>query len=327
MTNRFLLFLFSALIFLIGFPASATRSPGQLGPFKLGMTAAQFRRAAERAGFVRPKLQIPQERDIMGLGLMEVQPITTESRELQPAPGKIWQATAYLLSGRAVYINIDYGLEDPERARRWFDEYDAPANARNALIDSAWTISGVVMYTDRFGGSLHAVAYGGLRRSDRVLVTVEGAVIQANEYFRRIRARQAEASLELIRQRVLSYYGQRRQAEEGTACVPPVTVAPTPGETACDLEAKRFPAASPRWNTPTWAALGIHPTSLSRFYSFSIESDGTNIGSRIVLVANGDLDCDGDVATLRVSMRHNPRAEPGVCSLTEGRWDVINPFE
>ncbi len=316
------------LVLAIAFGAIAKKkNPRQLGPFRLGSTPAEFRAAAKRAGFTKPRLQVPQERDMMGLGLFNVQPITTESRELAAQPGKIWQVTAYLLSDRVAYLSIDYKLEDIQRRKGWHHYYDAPVNARNALQDGAWERNGVVLYADRFGTALHAVDWGGLKRSDRVLVSLEGAIKQANEFFRRLRARQAEASLDYIRRQTLEYMRTHRGQDRRLACKPPKSVAFTPGASACDVAAKRFPPNHKSWGHSTWSKLGVNNASLSRYYAFSVESSGEMASARITLLAVGDLDCDGNVATLRVRLTAESSANARDCKIGEGVWEIINPFE
>ena len=241
--------------------------------------------------------------------------------------GKIWQATAYLLSGRVAYLNIDYKLEDVQRRKRWHHDYDAPINARKALQDGAWSNKGVILYTDRYGTALHAVDWVGLKRSDRVLVSEDGAIKQGNEFFRRIHARQAEASLDHIRRRVLEYMRRTRGKDGRLACKGPKTVDLTPGPSACDLEQKRFPAASKTWTNTTWSVLGVNPRSLSRYYSYSLESTGEMATARITLLAVGDLDCDGTAATLRVRIKADSSANARDCRINDGEWEVINPFE
>lgn len=310
----------------IALPSSARQSPRKLGPFLLGQTAEQFRATAAKAGFAKPKLQVPQERDLMGLGLVNVQPITTEARTNRPEPGKIWQVTGYLLSGRVAYLNIDYGLESARRVALWHDRYGAPANARSHLVDGAWSTGGVVLYTDRFGTTLHAVDWGGLHRSGRVAVSLDGAIANANEFFRRLYARSAEASVEQIRLRLVDWF-QRRGPDGKLLCTPPPSVGLTPGPTACDLEERRFAVGGEAWRHPTWAALGVNSATLSRFYSYRLETSGSYESARVTLLATGDLDCDGTVATLRVIMSADARASIADCGVGQGQWEVINPFE
>lgn len=318
-----------ACLVLLMLPAANAReaNPRQLGPFSLGMTLKQFRKAAAQANFTKPKLQVPQERDIMGLGLMTIQPVVTEARDLKPTAGKIWQATGYMLNDRVIYLNVDYATEDGERLKRWYTEYDVPINAQRALVDRAWTKAGVVLYCDRFGQSLHAIEYEGLRASDRVLLSLQGSITKANEFFRRLHARAAESSLEQIRRRVITAFEKRKDSGGKLMCVPPKTVALTPGDFACDLPEKRFPQASEKWAHETWAYLGVNSATLSRHYSYSIEATGSMESTRITLLAVGDLDCDGTVATIRVTLAADARANQFNCRLSEGEWEVINPFE
>ena len=299
----------------------------RLGPFRLGMTVAQFRAAAVRAKFVKPKLQAPQERDVMGLGLMTIQPVVTESEAVRPEPGKIWQVTGYLLNQRVVYLAVDYVLEDRKRAEEWFKDYGAPANVQKSVQDTAWTQGGVVLWADRFGSAIHALDYEGLRRSDRMQVSNLGAVRVANQYFRRLRIRQAETALDLIRQKVVEYYQTPRVKDGETVCLAPPTTKATPGESACELAEKRFPPQHSSWKQDGWAKIGIDSRGMSRYYSYEISTEGEGPNLRIELLAVGDLDCDGVVATLRIRMRPNPRVEGGQCQLTKAIWDIINPNE
>ena len=299
----------------------------RLGPFRLGMTVAQFSAAAARGKFVKAKLQAPAERDVMGLGLMTIQPIVTESEAARPEPGKIWQVTGYVLNERIVYLAVDYVLEDRKRAEEWFKDYDAPINVQKSVQDTAWTQGGVVLWADRFGSAIHALDYEGLRRSDRVQVSNLGAIRVANEHFRRLRIRQAETALELIRQKVVQYYETPRQKDGETVCLVPPTTKATPGESACELPEKRFPLQHSSWKQDGWAKIGIDPRGMSRYYSYEITTEGEGVNARIEILAVGDLDCDGDVATLRIRMRPNPRAERGSCEMTKGTWDIINPNE
>lgn len=317
------------LALLLSAPALAQRPPDprQLGPFKLGMTLKQFRSAAVKAGFQKPKRQIPQERDLMGLGLIGVRPVTTESSELEPKPGRIWQVTAYVLSGRVAYLAIDYGLEDPKRAQRWFDDFGAPINVRKSLIDTSWAQGGVVLHVDRFGQSLHAVDWAGLNRSNRILVNLQGAVKVANKFFRELHFRQAEASLDVMRRQTIEHFRRPRADGRGFACKPPPSVDLSPAEDACVLPEKRFPLRHKKWADKTWALLGVNGRTVSRHYSFRLTSSGEGTSSRITLLATGDLDCDGKVSTIRVKLRADPTRGPEACTLDRGQWEVIDPLE
>ena len=315
------------LVLLLTSPLLAQPSPRQLGPFQLGMKTAQFKAAATQAGLQTPRRQVPQERDLMGLGLIEVRPMTSESRAAEPEADKIWQVTAYFIADRVAYLSLDYGTEDPARAERWYKRYAAPVNATRELIDTSWSLGGVVLHADRFGRTLHAVDWDGLRRSNRVLVTIQGAVTVANQYFRRLRALQAEATLDLLRRRVIEYYRRPAKAGGGFACAVPPSVDLTPAESPCGFPGKRFPAAHDTWNQRTWGLLGIRPGDVAPDYAYRIDSSGRGSSARVSLVAVGDLDCDGKVATVRVRLRAVPSRGHMDCTLDDGEWDVIDPLE
>ena len=304
------------------FAASPSRS---IGPFQVGMTAKAFRAVAAQIGLVVPRFAAPVEHDIMGLGLMTVQPLLAESREAHPVPGQIWSVLGYVLAERVVMLQVDWGLEDGERTRRWYEDHDVSADVRKHVCDTTWATGGVVFHADRFGSVLSAVDWGGLRQSNRVLVDLDGAVRVANDYFRRQRSHEAEASLELIQQRVFDLF---KRAENGARlCKLPPSVDLTPAETPCELPEKRFAAGSDTWGNPAWRALGIGARDVSRYFSYSIESDGESSSARVILTARGDQDCNGEVSTMKVILRSVPQSMEGQCTLDEGQWEVINPLE
>ncbi|MFT7622681.1 MAG: hypothetical protein ACI9WU_001856 [Myxococcota bacterium] len=319
-------FVAAILIGVLAIPAQAQTNPRQLGPFTLGQTRTQFVAAAKRAGLTRPRLQVPQERDLMGLGLMGLQAISADARLSAPEGGKLWRVTALLLGERVAYLSLDYGVEDERRAVKWHNRLDAPANVRKQLVDGAWSYGGIVFYADRFGVALHAVDWIGLKRSSRVAVSLDGAVNNANEFFRRLYARDADASVEIIRKQVLAWL-ERKDADGGFLCTPPPSTELTPGPSACDLPARRFPPVHKSWRHETWRALKIDPSRLSRYYSYSIESSGSFGTTRVIIRARGDLDCDGTAATLRVSIKAGASADTADCKATRGDWEVINPFD
>jgi hypothetical protein len=306
---------------------AAWAEPVSLGPFALGGSEASFGAAAKDAGFTKPQRQAPQERDIMGLGLMYVRPIIAESQLSEPDGKNPWIVTGYLLSGRLLYLSFDYGLEDPERAQAWFEKFNAPLHIRKRVQDTSWHHKGAVIHGDRFGRSVHAVDWQGLRQSNRVLVSLEGAVKVADRFFREVRARQLEVSLDLIRQRIINYFQRSDGGGTGRACAAPPAVELTPAAGACDLAERRFSLSSDAWKNATWKALGIRAHEVSRYYSYRITSSGTASDTRIVLLARGDLDCNGDISTVRVVLRANPRADRFDCTLDTGRWEISNPLE
>jgi hypothetical protein len=262
----------------------------------------------------------------MAVGLMRIQPIESSSQDAGKT--KISHATGYLLSGRLMYLSLDYSNEDPARAQKWFEEYNAPLHIRKHLQDTAWHHEGAVIRVDRFGRSIHLVDWKGLHKSNRVNVTLMGAVKLANRFFREIRAQQLEASLELIRQRVISYFSRSDGASKGgRACSAPPAVDFTPAPNACDADEKRFSTGSEAWQNKTWKALGLKASEVSRHYSYAIQSSGIEGDTRIVILGRGDLDCDHDVATMRIILRANPRADRFDCTLDEGRWEITNPLE
>jgi hypothetical protein len=310
---------------LVGMPALAAHNL-QVGPFVLGGTSASFTRAAKEMGLTSPRKRAPQARKVMAVGLMRVQPIESNSQDTVET--KISHATGYLLSGRLMYLSLDYNNEDPARAQKWFEEYNAPLHIRKHLQDTAWFHEGAVIRVDRFGRSIHLVDWKGLHKSNRVNVTLKGAVNMANRFFREIRAQQLEASLELIRQRVISYFSRSNGGNKGgRACSAPPAVDYTPAPNACDTDDKRFSTSSAAWQNKTWKALGLRASEVSRHYSYAIQASGTEGDTRIVILGRGDLDCDHDVATMRIILRANPRADRFDCTLDEGRWEISNPLE
>ncbi|MFT5431775.1 MAG: hypothetical protein ACI9OJ_002473 [Myxococcota bacterium] len=306
--------------------ASAEQNPRQFGPFRLGMTANDFRNAASAAGLrVRP--EVMQERDMMGLALMPVMPVVAASSDSAPAAGRVWTVTAYLLSNRVAYLDVFFATEDTRRRDRWFKAYGAPSNVINKLQDITWMNQGVVTHTDRFGTRIAAVDWGGLKASSRVLVGPEGAVTVANRFFRRRNSRIGQASLDHIRVKVIEYYAKLNPGEDREGCVPPPSTDYTPAETACDQPDKRFDVQSDKWKAKPWADLGIRREMLSRNHSYLIDSSGTGRNTRITIVAMSDIDCDQQISTTRVVLRPDRAASSRVCKLGEGSWDVINPLE
>ncbi len=322
-----------ALVLLVApVAAEAARSARELGAFRLGMTAAEFRAAAIRSGMTTPRASMVQERDVMGLGLMDVEPISTDARDARPVPDRLWRVRGLLLSGRLVTLDLDWGQEQPERVKGWFEYYDVPINIQRQLADITWSVEGIVFHADRFGRALSAVDWIGLRKSDRIMVDLDGAIHLANEHFRRLRSREAEASLELIRQRVLEYFksgSDASTADRQARCVPPKSAPFTPGDSACGLPERRFPGTA-RFEHESWRALGIDASMVSRYYSYSIDSSGDGDTARVVITARGDLDCNDQVATFEVVLRAQPRATatgPAGCSLDDGEWQLMDPLE
>jgi hypothetical protein len=300
----------------------------QVGPFTLGQTVSEFRSAARSHGFTKPRRQAPEDRDIMGLGVMMVQLYSVESKDLEPTVGELWGAIGYFLSGRLVYLSLDYVYEDTTRAAHWFEHHHAPVQVRKKLQDTSWLYEGVMFHVDRFGRRLYAVNWAGLRNSDRILVGADGAVRVCNRYFRAIRAQKALASVDLIRRRIIKYIAQSATGtRDERQCGTLASVDLTPTPTACDAPDKRFAVNHDAWKTPTWQALGIRSKDLSRFYSFSIDAAGSSRQTRIVLQARGDLDCNDSVATIRVTLRADLRSDRYECNLDDGRWEIINPHE
>jgi len=306
----------------------ADHDPLQIGPFKLGAPVAQFVNAAKVNNFSKARRQAPEERNVMGLGGLFVAPYSMESRDEKPSANKLWGAVGYMLNKRLVYVSLDYALEDPERAKRWFEIFHAPRHIRKKHQDTTWHYKGVVFHVDRFGRSLYAVNWAGLRNSDRILVGSRGAVAVANRYFRIIRAQKAQQSVDLIRRRIIEYYSKgKSQSGEEVTCASLPSVDHTPTASACDLPSKRFNRQHANWNNKTWAALGIQGKHMSPYYSYSIDASGTHGSTRIVLQARGDLDCNDNVATIRVTLRADMRSDRYECNLNDGRWELINPTE
>jgi len=298
----------------------------RFGSFVLGGTEASFISAAKELGFTKPRKRAPEAREVMGVGLMRIQPIEAHSENKDEKGG--WSVTGYLLTGRIMYLSLDYKGEDSARTQQWFEEYDAPLHIRKRVQDTSWHHKGAVIHVDRFGRSIHGVDWKGLRQSNRVLVTLDGAVNLANEFFRKIRAKQLEASMDLIRQRVITYFSRSDGAANGgRACSSPAAVDFTPSPNACTTPEKRFSLSHEGWKNKTWKALGLKSREVSRYYSYSIQTSGTKGDTRIVILGRGDLDCDGDVATMRIVLRANPRADRFDCTLDKGRWEISNPLE
>ena len=112
----------------------------------------------------------------MGVGLMRIQPIEAQSTNTSESDS--WSVTGYLLTGRIMYLSLDYKGEDPARAQQWFEEYNAPLHIRKRLQDTSWHHEGAVLHINRFGKSIHLVDWKGLRQSNRVLVTLNGFVAE-----------------------------------------------------------------------------------------------------------------------------------------------------
>jgi len=304
--------------------AASAKDPRRIGPFRLGMTEAQVRQAGANAGLARPRMEIPQAVDVMGLGIMAVRPIVMEG--LSSDRSALSRATFYMVSDRVAYISLVYGDENIRRRDRWFEIYDTPDTIQNDLIDITWSRGGVVMHTDRYGVSLHAVDWAGLKASDRALVSEQGAIRVANRYFRQNIARQAEVSLDFLRTQVANWYASQTPGQALEGCKPPPSSDYTPGVSTCDMEDKRYSPASEAWTNAPWQELGADGRSMSPNYSYRIESSGFGQTTRITLVASGDIDCDGKVSTLRVRLRLSRQAT-NRCVLGEGAWEAIDPLE
>ncbi len=306
--------------------AAAAEVPRRaLGAFRLGMSVSEFRVAAQASGLREPRLSLPEDRDLMGLGVMEVQRIVAESQSQRPSGEGIWLATGYLVSDRVAFLEVDYGRESPERRERWFERLDAPSNVRKELQDSTWHDKQWVWHVDRYGQRLSVVDWAGLHQSLRVMVSREGAVAVANEYFRRGLAREARESLDYLREQVVAHY-EGQQTGDAEECRPVESTDYTPADTACREPERRFPRSAEAFRKGAWAELNLDPSRLSRYFSYLIESSGQGRSSRIMLVAVGDLDCDDDVSTVRVALRPDPRAEGG-CRMTPGEWEYFDPYE
>ena len=311
------------ILVLIAESASAT-DPRRIGPFRLGMTEAQVRQAGANAGLTRPRMEVPQGIDIMGLGIMAVRPIVMEG--MSGDRSALSRARLYLVSDRVAYISLEYEDENQSRRDRWFDTYYAPETMRDELIDLTWSRGGVVIHTDRYGTSLHAVDWAGLKASDRALVSETGAIRVANRYFRQTIARQAELSLDFLRGQVATWFSRLPPGEFLEGCKPPPSSDYTPGESTCDLEDKRFSVNDESWQQSPWIELDVDGRRMSPNYSYSIETSGYGRTTRIMLVATGDIDCDGKVSTLRVRLRLSRKAGDK-CVLDEGAWEAIDPLE
>ncbi len=315
------------LLFVLAAAGSALADAPRraLGAFRLGMTVAEFRLAAETSGLSSPRLSLPEDHDLMGLGVMEVQRVVAESPARSPEGEAIWRATGYLVSDRVAFLEVDYGRESPERRERWFERLDAPANARKSLQDATWHDKRWVWHVDRYGQRLSVVDWQGLHQSLRIMVSVDGAVSVANEYFRRELAREAVASLEYLRDRVAAHFEAQHGGDD--ECAPVESTDYTPAETACGLPDHRFPRNAEPFRTGPWATLDVDPSRLSRYFSYMIESSGRGLSSRVMLVAVGDLDCDDVVGTVRVALRSDARAPEGTCRLDAGEWEHFDPYE
>ena len=298
----------------------------RLGHFTLGGTEASFIAAAKKLGFTTPQKRAPEAREVMGVGLMRIQPIEAQSTNTNESEN--WSVTGYLLTGRIMYLSLDYKSEDPARTQQWYEEYNAPLHIRKRLQDTSWHHKKTVIHVSRFGKSIHMVDWKGLRQSNRVLVTLAGSVNLTNRFFREIRAQQLEASMELIRQRVINYFSRSDGSERGgRACSAPDAVEFTPAPSACGNLNKRFPLNDPGWQKATWKALGLKPNEVSRYYSYGIQTSGSKGDTRIVIMGRGDLDCNSSVATMRIVLRANPRADRFDCTLDKGHWEISNPLE
>ena len=304
--------------------SASAKDPRRIGPFRLGMTEAQVRQAGSIADMARPRMELPQGVDVMGLGIMTVRPIVMES--LYGDRNALSKARLYLVSGRVAYISLEYENENVSRRDRWFEMYYAPETIQNDLVDITWSRGGVIMHTDRYGTSLHAVDWAGLKASDRALVSEQGAIRVANRYFRQTIAQQAELSLDFLRSQVANWYARQIPVDGLDDCKPPPSSDYTPGVSTCEMDDGRYSPASEAWATEPWLELGVDGRRMSPNYSYRIESSGYGLTTRIMLVASGDIDCDGKVSTLRVRMRLSRKAG-NRCLLNEGTWEAIDPLE
>lgn len=303
---------------------AAATDPRRIGPFRLGMTEAQVRQAGETAGMSRGRVEIPQGLDVMGLGIMNVRPVVMDG--LSGESTSISRARLYFISGRVAYIGLDYDNESLERRDRWFEQYRAPVSIRDELMDLTWSRGGVVIHTDRFGTALHAVDWAGLKASDRALVSETGAIRVANRFFRQRVAERAEVSLDFLRSQIIDWYAKQAPGEYLDGCKPPSSTSYVPDATACEQDEQRFSAADPMWSEAPWSELIRDARRMSPYYSYRIDSSGSGRTSRIMLIATGDIDCDGKVSTLRVYLRH-ARGQNDVCQLDQGVWEAIDPLE
>ncbi len=317
------------LIWIIGLLVSVTTAatasdPRRIGPFRLGMTEAQIRTAGTSSGMARARVEVPQKIDVMGLGIMSVSPMILDG--LSGDKSAIARARLYLVSGRAAYIALEYADENKSRRDGWFERHRAPKSIQDDMMDLTWNRGGVVFHTDRFGASLHAVDWAGLKASDRALVSETGAIRVANRYFRQIVAQKAEVSLDFLRSQVSDWYASQSPGEYLDGCKPPASTSYTPGDSACDKDQKRFSSGDSAWREAPWSELVKDPRRMSPNYSYLIESSGSGRNTRIMLIATGDIDCDGKVSTLRVYLRH-ARGMNRQCRLDAGNWEAIDPLE
>ena len=312
------------VLLLLWSTAALASDPRRIGPFRLGMTEAQVRSAGQSAGLARPRMEVPQAIDIMGLGVMTVRPVVLEG--LSGSSNSIARARLILVSGRAAYIALEYDSEDTKRRDGWFERYNAPETIRDDVMDLTWARGGVVLHTDRYGTALHAVDWAGLKASDRALVSEVGAIRVANRYFRQTVAQRAEISLDFLRAQVADWYASQTPGQYLDGCKTPESTSYTPGYSACETPEKRFSATDLAWKKGPWTTLIKDPRRLAPEFAYRIESSGSGRTSRIMLTATGDIDCDGKVSTLRVYLRQ-ARTQTKTCQLDSGTWEAIDPLE
>ena len=321
------LLVISSIFALVSPIAQSQRQGKGIGPYRVGMSVGELRGVAAAQGLTELRLGPEEDRDMMGLGVMRVQVAVAQSRVSRPNGESVWQLSAYFVSGNAAFIDVDYGLDSLQRREKWLKRYDAPAEVKDAVQDTTWHEGGAVFHVDRNGRSMSVVDHQGLAQSNRIMVSATGAVRVANEYFRRALAREAETSVDYLREIVTVHFARQRPGDGADGCEPIAPTDYTPGDTVCTLPEKRFPIAAEEFRQGVWAYLGVDPTRLSRLYSYVIESSGTGRRSRVLIAAIGDLDCDDVVSTIRIALRPARDAESGECKLDSGEWENFDLFE
>lgn len=139
-----------------------------------------------------------------------------------------------------------------------------------------------------------------------LVVGIVGLVRSFTQYMRHAYDSEPEL-LDLISRGAAAYYTTPHFGADSKRlpCQFPQSVGLTPATSCCSLPDDpagddACEANEDDWNSPTWKALRFHVTG-RHYYRFEFLSSGTGADAKFAATAYGDLDCDGELSTYKLT--------------------------